>query len=552
MTTTEILNPFHEGERAAQERAGVGDMAALVGGFIRDHLPEQHRAFHTNLPFLVVSGADASGQTWVTLVEGPDGFATSPDPRHINMDTVLSADDPLAAAFDAGTDIGVLGIQLATRRRNRFSGHVRPSGNGYAIDIRQTFGNCPQYIHERAVTREETIPGPAARSDALNENQIARIHTADTLFIGSGHPMAEGAARGYDASHRGGAPGFVHAASPTRLLIPDYAGNNFFNTIGNIVADPHVGLLFIDFETGGLLHISGRATIDWSPRGAHDPDAWRMIEVEIDAVIDRPGAVPLRWVKLDHLSRRLKIAKKVRESDDITSFYLIPADDRPLDPFEAGQHLPIEVQIPGQRGTSKRSYSLSGPPQERRFYRLSVKREDKGLVSRFLHDGTREGSIIEAQKPAGDFVVPCSNCPLVLVSAGVGLTPMLSALWANVSQEERDVWYVHGARNGTAHALRAEVKGLIEASPRLRKQVFYSQPGADDRQCLDYDVKGRITAESLLALGAGPDARYMLCGPAAFLSGLQRDLEAAGVPPANIHFETFGPVGQNGQEAVNQ
>ena len=551
MTTTDILNPFHEGERAAQERAGVGDMAAVVGGFIRDHLPEQHRAFHTSLPFLVVSGADATGQTWVTLVEGPDGFVTSPDPRHINLGTVLGADDPLAAAFDAGNDIGVLGIELASRRRNRFSGRVRPSGSGYTIDIRQTFGNCPQYIHERAVTREVTTPGPAGRSDALNEDQIALIHAADTMFIGSGHPKAHGAARGHDASHRGGAPGFVHAASPTRLLIPDYAGNNFFNTIGNIVADPRVGLLFIDFETGGLLHVTGRASIDWSPKDAHDPDAWRMIEVEIDAVIDRPGAVPLRWAKLDHLSRRLKIAKKVRESDDITSFYLVPADGRPLDPFEAGQHLPIEIQIPGQRGTSKRSYSLSGPPQEHRFYRLSIKREDKGLVSRFLHDETREGSIIEAQKPSGDFVVPCSNCPLVLVSAGVGLTPMLSALWANVSQENRDVWYVHGARNSAVHALRNEVDGLIEASAHLRKQVFYSQPRVGDRQGLDYDAKGRITAESLLALGAGPDARYMLCGPAAFLSGLKRDLETAGVPPSNIHFETFGPAGQNVTEVTH-
>lgn len=543
MTTTEITNPFHEGEHAAQARVGVSDMAARVDGFIRDYLPEQHRVFHTSQPFLVVSGTDDLGQTWVTLVEGPDGFATSPDPKHIALDTVLGAGDPLAEAFDAGTDIGVVGIELATRRRNRFSGHVRPSGNGYMIDIRQTFGNCPQYIHERAVTRVETTPGPVQRSKALSDDQIARIGAADTMFIGSGHPTAEGAARGYDASHRGGAPGFVHAASPTRLLIPDYAGNNFFNTIGNLISDPRIGLLFIDFETGGLLHVTGRATIDWAPKGAHDPDAWRMIEVEIDAVIDRPGAVPLRWSKMDHLSRRLRIAKKVRESADITSFYLTPADGRPVEPFEAGQHLPIEVQISGQRGTSKRSYSLSGPPQQRRFYRISVKREDKGLVSRFLHDQTREGSVIETHNPSGDFVIPCSYCPLVLVSAGVGLTPMLSALHANAGQNNRDVWYVHGARSGLDHALREEVDALVAANPRLQKQVFYSRPTEEDRLGRDYDAEGRVTAEGLIALNAGPDARYMLCGPAAFLSDIQMGLEAAGVPANNIYFETFGPTG---------
>jgi hypothetical protein len=544
MSPSEIPNPFHEGERAAQARAGVGDMAERVGSFIRDHLPEQHRAFHRSLPFLVVSGADAAGKVWVTLVEGANGFATSPDPRRINLRTSLASEDPLAASFASGADIGVLGIDLATRRRNRFSGHVRPSGSGYTIEISQTFGNCPQYIHERAVTRIDGRPGRAQRSDALNRDQIARIAAADTLFIGSGHPEAEGKARGYDASHRGGAPGFVRIDGTRRLLIPDYAGNNFFNTIGNLVSDPRVGLLFIDFETGGLLHVTGRAKIDWSPGGAHDPYALRTIAVDIEAVIERPGAVSLRWASLDHLSRRLRIAKKVRESDDITSFYLTPVDDRPLDPFKAGQHLPIEVQIPGQRSTSKRSYSLSGPPQDRRFYRISVKREDKGLVSRFLHDDNHEGSVIAAHRPSGDFIAPCPDCPLVLVSAGVGLTPMLSVLWANVGQQNRDVWYVHSTRNGTTHAFRDEVNGLVQANPKLRKHVSYTQPEVTDRPGLDYDRQGRITAKDLLALGAGPKAHYMLCGPARFQASIQRGLEASGVPADHIHQEIFGPEGQ--------
>lgn len=545
MTATKYLNPFHEGELAAQARVGVSGMAERVAGFIRDYLPEQHRDFHTSQPFLVISGADAAGRTWATLVDGPDGFATSPDPRHITLDTVLGTGDPLAEAFDAGTDIGVLGIELATRRRNRFSGHVRPDGNGYMVDIRQSFGNCPQYINERAVTRVETIPGPVQRATALSDDQIALIGAADTMFIGSGHSGAAGAAKGFDASHRGGAPGFVHVASPTRLLIPDYAGNNFFNTIGNLLSDPHIGLLFIDFETGGLLHVTGRATIDWEPKGAHDPDAWRIIEVEIDAVIGRPGAVSLRWAKMDHLTRRLRLAKKVKESSDITSFYFVPADGRSLDPFKAGQHLPIEVQIPGQRGISKRSYSLSGPPQDRHYYRISVKREDKGIVSRFLHDQTREGSIIEARAPSGAFVVPCSNCPLVLVSAGVGLTPMLAALYANVSQNDRDVWYIHGARSGVHHAMRKEADALVAANARLYKQVFYSLPDNQDQLGRDYDAQGRVTAKDLLALGAGSDAQYMVCGPAAFLSDIQKGLIAGGVVASNVHFEIFGPDRQS-------
>lgn len=534
-------NPFHAGERAAQERAGVGDVAQWAGGFVRDHLPKQHREFHTSLPFLVVSGADKAGLTWVTLVDGDEGFIRSPDAQSLTLDTQIDSQDPLAAAFEAGVDVGVVGIELASRRRNRFSGRFHKLGDGFAIDIRQTFGNCPQYIHERAWARvPRETPAPAVASTELSPTQIDLIQKSDTMFIGSGHQEGDDVpSRGYDASHRGGAPGFVHVPDAGHLQIPDYAGNSFFNTIGNLITDPHIGLVFVDFDTGTLLHIAGRATVDWQPRGAHDPDAWRMINVEIDAVIERPGAVALRWAKQNHLSRRFKVTRRVKEAEDITSFYLAPVDDKPLEPFKAGQHLPIEVQIPGQRGTSKRSYSLSGAPDLKDGYRLSIKREGRGLVSQFFHDEVREGSVVEASAPAGDFIIPCSKCPLVLVSAGVGVTPMVSMLYATLAERnKRPVWFVHGARNGDEHALRDEVDILIEQHPNAQQRTFYSRPDDADT----FDVAGRISAKALLDLGPGPDAHYMLCGPARFLSEVKSDLEACGVSAGNIHFETFGPT----------
>ncbi|MEM8700231.1 MAG: pyridoxamine 5'-phosphate oxidase family protein, partial [Pseudomonadota bacterium] len=161
--------PFHSGELEAQARAGVGDVANWAGGFIRDYLPEQHRQFHTSQPFLVVAGGDADGRTWITLVDGPEGFATSPDPRRISLATELEASDPLAGSFRDGADVGVLGIELATRRRNRFSGRVASGPDGYTIDVRQSFGNCPQYIHERAWIRApRTGAVEAARSASLS------------------------------------------------------------------------------------------------------------------------------------------------------------------------------------------------------------------------------------------------------------------------------------------------------------------------------------------------------------------------------------------------
>ncbi len=537
-------NPFHAGERAAQNRAGVGDVSKWAGGFVRDYLPQQHREFHSSLPFLVLSGSDGSGRVWTTLVEGDDGFIRSPDPQSLTLQTSVDPADPLALRFSEGGDIGGIGIELATRRRNRFSGQITPGGTGMTIKVRQTFGNCPQYIHTRSLRRApRSSEQVTMQSDRLSDTQIATIRQANTMFIGSGHQGTPGAAsNGYDASHRGGPAGFVHVAGQKHLQIPDYAGNNFFNTIGNILSDPRVGLLFVDFEAGGLLHITGRAKIDWAPRGARDPDAWRMINVEIDKVIERPGAVSLRWTPLDTQSRKLRLIRREKASENITSFYLAPADGRPLDPFEPGQHLPISVQIPGQSGMTDRSYSLSGSASHPEQYRLSVKREENGLVSRFLHDHLEKGDMIEVQPPEGDFAIPEGDGPVVLVSAGVGLTPMVSMLHT-LATGNRTVWYVHGARNKRDHALRGEVADLVAQNDNLQQRVFYSQPENGDLADHSVHCEGRVTARDLLELEAGSDAHYMLCGPRQFLADIQNGLEDLGVPPEHVFFETFGPTG---------
>src|SRR5690606_40711585 len=158
----------------------------------------------------------------------------------------------------------------------------------------------------------------------------------DTFFIGSGSRAGTGGGPdGYDASHRGGPRGFVHVSNNgTRLRIPDYAGNNYFNTIGNLLRDPRVGLLFVDFETGGLLHVVGRAMIDWAPTDSHDPNARRIIEVSITKVIDRPAALALRWHNGSCDLRRVRVGAKVPESSWITSFRLVATDGATVPPFK--------------------------------------------------------------------------------------------------------------------------------------------------------------------------------------------------------------------------
>ncbi|WP_170789202.1 FAD-binding oxidoreductase [Ruegeria lacuscaerulensis] len=539
---TDAATPFHAGELAAQQRAGVGYIATKGAPFIREFMPDQHRTFYQAQPFLVAASADTKGRVWASIIEGRDGFVRSPDAHTITLDTTPDPSDPLAQTLTAGTDIGVVGIELATRRRNRFSGRTRPTDSGLAIDIRQTFGNCPQYINERDWWRvQRNQPVRPLTSESLNSAQIKRIEAADTLFIGSGQQGQQGAAsNGYDASHRGGEPGFVRVISPNRLRIPDYSGNNFFNTIGNLLQDPRVGLLFVDFETGGLLHLTGRATIDWSPEEARDPNILRMIEVELDAVIDRPEALTLRWSAQPTPSRKLIVTNKVVEAEGITSFHLAATDGDPLKLFQGGQHLPIALDIPSHDKKVRRTYSLSGTAGGD-HYRITVKREASGVASRFLHDNVAIGDVVEAKPPTGDFIIPQGDAPLVLVSAGVGLTPMLAILHQLAGQgSQRPVWFVHAARNGRHHAMADEVGQLVATNRTLRKRIFYSTPDSTDQLGQDFDATGRISATDLLALGAGRDAHYMLCGPSGFVTDLKSGLENADVPPDRVLFEVFG------------
>jgi predicted pyridoxine 5'-phosphate oxidase superfamily flavin-nucleotide-binding protein len=215
---------------------GVGDTERWARKFIRDHMPDQHRDFFTAQPFLVVSARDETGRPWATLLEGEDGFVTSPKATVLDINSKPARGDALETAFSRGADVGILGIELATRRRNRVNGHVgavKEDGIAFAVD--QSFGNCPQYIRERNCWRSPEEPsGKSTRATRLNNAQKAWISSADTFFIASGYRGdGQNEAFGMDVSHRGGERGFVEVLSSTKIRFPDYAGNNHYNTLGN-------------------------------------------------------------------------------------------------------------------------------------------------------------------------------------------------------------------------------------------------------------------------------------------------------------------------------
>lgn len=293
---------FHAGERALQQRVGVADRLAELGPqLIRPVMPQQHQRFFAGLPFLVVAGLDDDEQPWASVLAGAPGFVAAPDAGRLVVRAEFGLGDPLARAWAAGAPFGALGIDPATRRRNRANGRVlMPSNDGYQLTVQQSFGNCPQYIRVRVPLWRGPGPMPGyERSAALSEADRRLIGQADTCFIASAHPQARqagDAAEGVDVSHRGGPPGFVRVGADGVLTLPDFSGNQYFNTLGNLLLNPRAGLLFIDFATGDLLWVAARATlIEGGPDLAAFAGALRLLSLQPTVVIRAARALPLQW-----------------------------------------------------------------------------------------------------------------------------------------------------------------------------------------------------------------------------------------------------------------
>jgi len=245
--------------------------------------------------------------------------------------------------------------------------------------------------------------------------------------------------------------------------------------------------------------------------------------------------------------REFVLEKRVAESASITSFYLRPEDGRPLPTFRPGQFLTIQVEILGQPRPTIRTYTLSDAPN-RDYFRLSVKRElpagqTAGLVSNWLHDHFRAGDKLSAMAPTGQFYLKLKGSrPVVLISAGVGITPMICMLNAlTASGLKRPVFFFHGARNRNEHAFASHVRSLAATHENIRTHFAYSQPNDGDRLGEDYDSPGRIGIKTVQALVPTPYGDFFLCGPTAFMKEVYEDLAQWGVEIGRIHFEVFGP-----------
>ena len=574
-------SPFHRGEREVQARLGVREKLEGFGRrVIRDYLPEQHRDFYRRLPFILVGTVDAEGRPWASILAGPPGFITSPDPRRLKFTARPMQGDPLNESLREGADIGVLGIELATRRRNRLTGKVAAvTGEGFEIAVGQSFGNCPQYIQTRDVSfAAEDADAAQARAirkaAALDAAARRLIEAADTFFIATcWTDGSDDRANGADVSHRGGKPGFVRIDGDGALVFPDYSGNLHFNTIGNILLDPRAGLLFLDFERRDVLFLTGSAEVVWEGEALRAfAGAERLIRFRPAEMIRVEGGLPLRFAFGEYSpfleatgswERALEtidanrernvyadytIFKVEKESESITSFYLRRADGSALASYEAGQFLPIRLTIPGQPKPVHRNYTVSDAPNPE-HYRLSIKREGgAALVSNFLHDHATPGFRLEAMAPRGKFGcdAACTR-PVVLISGGVGITPMIAMANHLINEGRRTrnfrrTVFIHGTTNGRTLAFGPHLRSLARVHESLTVHVRFSRPDAGDRLGETHDSVGRIDLALLKSVLPFDDHDFFLCGPEGFMQSLYDGLIGLGVREERIHFESFGPA----------
>ena len=295
-------SPFHAGELAIQAQLGVQERLDRQGRrVIRDYLIEQHRQFFAQLSYLLVGTVDASGQPWASVLVGQPGFITSPDDRTLHIAARPLYGDPLHRTLVEGADMGLLGIELHTRRRNRLNGTVMDiQPDGFTVAVGQSFGNCPQYIQARQFnlrSHDPASPKPVHSFAALGEGERAMIAAADTFFIATAHQAeSAGSASGVDISHRGGKPGFVRIDNANTLTIPDFSGNFHFNTFGNLELNPRAGLIFIDFDRGDLLYLTGTAKVIWDgPEVAAYEGAERLLRFSVKQGYRVIGSLPLTW-----------------------------------------------------------------------------------------------------------------------------------------------------------------------------------------------------------------------------------------------------------------
>lgn len=291
---------YHAGERWVQQQAGVQKEAERLTKMIHPTVGTKAHKFLQEQCFAIAATVDSQGWVWASLLLGKPGFIEVVSDRKIQIPISSIRGELLQENLEASPDLGILVIDFANRRRLRLNGKASLDHHYINLTTEQVYFNCPKYIQKRHLVTDPTVPSTNKLSvqewKTLPSKWQNPIADADTFFIASWHPES-----GADASHRGGNPGFIQLSNHQKLIFPDYVGNNMFNTLGNLVAYPQTGLLFLDFEGGNALQITGKVEIIWNQSEvASFSGGQRLIEFKVHRVREIFYAHPLRWQFIEY------------------------------------------------------------------------------------------------------------------------------------------------------------------------------------------------------------------------------------------------------------
>lgn len=562
MAATAVSGPYHAGELSVQAAAGEREDGVRNGAVIAGAVVPGAARFIEALSVAVVASVDAEGQPWCSALVGPRGSFGVPTPGIVALARAAfaGAADPLWDHLRHDPRLGLLFIEPSTRRRYRVNGRVEDvAADPLAVRVAEAYPNCPQYIQRRhlVVERGDAGAGDDVEVGAdLGAAERLLLASADTFFLASANPEGE-----LDASHRGGNPGFVGVLDERTLRVPDYAGNSMFNTLGNLRLEPRAGLLVVDFDSGETLQLAGTTEVDLDA----DPQAtggtgrawtfttrtWRRARLgaRLQAELldfsphNPPVAGPAETSATRAGYRPLRVVAAMAEGANARSVLLAPVDGE-LPEWRAGQFLPVGLRPPGSSELVLRTYTIAGVPADG-VLRLTVQREPAaaaglppGVASSYVHDGLAPGDELLAAAPRGGFVLDDSDRPVVLLSGGIGITPMLAMLRElaaaqNAGATARDVTFVHSVRTARQRPFAEEIVELAGSLHRARLYLVETDEGERAR---------RVDAEWLRRVLPFDDYVFFLCGPQGFMQTIYDALREAGVRDADVHAEAFGPA----------
>lgn len=556
-------SPFHAGELTAQDKAGTRGVAAELarGQRAKLNFAANHDAFLAAQSFAAVTSVDANSSVWVTPLFGKAGdiFAASESEVVISPECIPTADILRMNAAKANTPLSMLGIDLQKRIRHRINGVSTTSTGSTSINsnlhfkVKEYSPNCPKYINRR-----QLIPGASPINHAAIRQERTRlsasdqdfVSTMDTLWIGSHAPNV-----GADTNHRGGKPGFIRVVAPDTIEWGEYRGNGMYYTSGNLEVNDRAGVTLVDFETGSMIQMTGRATVDWQHDGTYE-GATRKIRFQIERLVRTDHVTNHRWKLLDYSPYNPSVGDEAMNVDSVYPLVVTLAKIVPESPnvktfrwvaqqsilFLPGQYATFEFDaIPGGASSEVRTWTLSETPNSMKgdnTLDITVKRN--GLVTDWLHDHAQVGLQVKLNGVQGDMtainfdvitgkaVVPEN---LLLLSAGIGITPnlaMVRGVGAFELQDSTNITMIHIERN------EVDLIGQSELHRRARNYPNFHLTNVISSK------EGRLTRDRLAKLVPMPALQQAyICGPTQFMSDMTEYLVALGVLTANIHTESF-------------